>query len=175
MNEPEQRFTALYQLHYEDIARYVRRRAPELDCRDTAAEVFLTAWRRFAELERSPLPLPWLYGVARRVLANTFRGAQRANALVERVAAHAGPGQAPDHAEQTETRLAVARLFDQLPEPDREAVRLIAWEGLTSREAAAVLGCNPAALAMRLLRLRRRLRARHIELIPALPGTGGIR
>lgn len=95
MTEPEQRFTALYQLHYEDIARYVRRRAPELDCRDTVAEVFLTAWRRFAELERSPLPLPWLYGVARRVLANAFRGAARAEALIERVAAHAGPARRP--------------------------------------------------------------------------------
>lgn len=173
MSDQETRFTALYQRHYPDIARYVRRRAPELDCRDTVAEVFLIAWRRFAELERSALPLPWLYGVARRVLANTFRGERRADALIERVAAHSGPEQAPDHAEQTETRLAVARLFAGMSEPDREAVRLIAWEGLSTREAAAVLGCSPATLTMRLVRLRRRLRARHTDLIPALAPVGG--
>ncbi|WHT18899.1 sigma-70 family RNA polymerase sigma factor [Crossiella sp. CA-258035] len=158
MSGPEERFTALYQLHYEDIARYLRRRAPELDCRDLVADVFLVAWRRFAELERARLPLPWLYGVARRVLANACRGARRADGLVAKAARYSGRDLAADHTEQTEDRLALAAALAGLGETDREALRLIAWEGLSTRDAAAALGCSAAALSMRLLRLRRRLR-----------------
>ncbi|WP_223874644.1 sigma-70 region 4 domain-containing protein [Salinispora fenicalii] len=48
---------------------------------------------------------------------------------------------------------------DQVPEADREVLRLVAWERLTAAEAAVVLGCSRATFAMRLLRARRRLRA----------------
>ena len=40
---------------------------------------------------------------------------------------------------------------------DREVLRLIAWEGLESREAAAVFGCSYGAFRVRLHRARRRL------------------
>ncbi|MGW0516485.1 RNA polymerase sigma factor [Crossiella sp. NPDC003009] len=169
MTSPEERFTALYERHYEDIARYVRRRAPDVECRDAVAEVFLIGWRRFAEVERTRTPLPWLYGVARRVLANEFRSAGRARNLLDRITRHTGPAEAPNHAEETAVRVSVAAWFDRLPEPDREALRLIAWEGLSTRDAALALGCSPAALAMRLHRLRRRLRR---ELVATTPQPG---
>ncbi|MCO1576446.1 sigma-70 family RNA polymerase sigma factor [Crossiella sp. SN42] len=166
MTSPEERFTALYQRHYEDIARYVRRRAPDVECRDAVAEVFLIGWRRFAEVERARKPLPWLYGVARRVLANEFRSAGRARSLLDRIARHTGPAETPNHAEETAVRVSVAAWFDRLPEPDREALRLIAWECLSTTDAALALGCSPAALAMRLHRLRRRLRREMVVTAP---------
>ena len=58
--------------------------------------MFLVAWRRRDELPGEPLP--WLYGVARKVLANHRRGGARREALAERAAAHA-PGRVPDLAE----------------------------------------------------------------------------
>ncbi|MGI8803161.1 MAG: sigma factor-like helix-turn-helix DNA-binding protein [Solirubrobacteraceae bacterium] len=44
-----------------------------------------------------------------------------------------------------------------LAEADREALLLVAWEGLEIADAARVLGCRPATLRMRLHRARRRL------------------
>ena len=43
---------------------------------------------------------------------------------------------------------------------DREALLLVAWEDLTPTQAARSLGINPTAFRGRLLRARRRLRAR---------------
>jgi len=43
---------------------------------------------------------------------------------------------------------------------DREALLLVAWEDLTPTQAARSLGINPTAFRVRLLRARRRLRAR---------------
>jgi len=41
-----------------------------------------------------------------------------------------------------------------------EALLLVAWEDLTPSQAAKSLGINPTAFRVRLLRARRRLRAR---------------
>jgi RNA polymerase sigma-70 factor (ECF subfamily) len=54
-----------------------------------------------------------------------------------------------------------------LSERDREALMLVAWDGLEHREAAIVMGCSTGALTVRVHRARRRL-AR--ELADAEPG-----
>ena len=48
------------------------------------AETFLVAWRRLDDVPADALP--WLYGVARRVLANQRRSADRGAALERRLA-----------------------------------------------------------------------------------------
>ena len=51
------------------------------------------------------------------------------------------------------------RTLAALPEQDREALLLVAWDGLTTEQAATVLGCRPSALRTRLHRVRKRLDA----------------
>jgi RNA polymerase sigma-70 factor (ECF subfamily) len=46
-----------------------------------------------------------------------------------------------------------------LPEPDRELLMLVAWEGLETREIAQLLGARPGTVVVRLHRARRRLAA----------------
>ena len=58
---------------------------------------------------------------------------------------------------------ALSDAVDRLGETDRELLRLIAWDGLTAREASIALGISHAAARVRLHRLRRRL-AREIGL-----------
>ncbi|QIY96067.1 RNA polymerase sigma factor [Streptomyces sp. S1D4-11] len=78
----EQRFTELYRQHYADISAYVRRRIDADQVTDIVAEVFATAWRRLDEIPRRAV-LPWLYGVARRTLANAHRSNRRRLNLLE--------------------------------------------------------------------------------------------
>lgn len=73
--DEREEFSALYREHYGAVLRYCRRRTDEETARDAAAETFLVAWRRREVVPQDPLP--WLYGVARRVLANAARGAGR--------------------------------------------------------------------------------------------------
>ena len=82
-------------------------------------------WRRLDEVPSSALP--WLYGVARRVLANEFRGARRRDALLDVVRnrlADDSESDAADPADTVAERLAAAAAFDVLREDDREVLRL---------------------------------------------------
>ncbi|PZS02418.1 MAG: RNA polymerase subunit sigma [Pseudonocardiales bacterium] len=156
MVEPAERFTALYRQHRVDIERYVLRRAPEVDVADVVAEVFTVAWRRFDEFD-SEHPLPWLYGVARRMLANELRRRSRVRHLSERVKTSSTES-VEDHSPAIAQRIVFQQALNGLRELEREAVLLVAWERLELREAALVAGCGTSAFAMRLHRARRRLR-----------------
>jgi RNA polymerase sigma-70 factor (ECF subfamily) len=147
--DDRQRFERLYRDHADRIHAYARRRSDAAMADDVVAEVFLVVWRR---LDRVPDDaLPWLLGVARRVLANRRRSVRRAAALRARLAATVTapiPGSA-DHS--------VLAALSRLGETDRELLLLIAWEGLSQAEAAEVLGIRRPAVATRMHRARQRL------------------
>ena len=115
------------------------------------ADTFLVAWRR---LDQVPDPaLPWLLGVARRTLANDRRSRRRRERLAERMRVEFdGVAVVP-----VEQRLVDA--LHRLSIGDREALLLIAWEGLSTAEAAEALGCSAVACRIRLHRARKRLAA----------------
>jgi len=71
------RFEALYGAHRPSIAAYVRRRVIEHDVEDVIAQVFLIAWRRFAMIPPPPEDRLWLFGVARRMVADHRRSTVR--------------------------------------------------------------------------------------------------
>jgi RNA polymerase sigma-70 factor (ECF subfamily) len=143
---------AVYARHYPDVVRYGLRRLDGMTAaEELAQEVFLVAWRRRTDVPEHPLP--WLYGVARRLLANHWR-AQRA----------APPGvpltdtAAADRHDAVTELLAVRSALAGLSDDDQEILRLVGWEQLSLAEAALVLGCGTTAAKVRLHRARRRLR-----------------
>jgi RNA polymerase sigma-70 factor (ECF subfamily) len=146
----EDRFRAVFTTHYPAVFGYAARRLGPDDAPDAAAEVFAVAWRRLSSMPEEPDTLPWLYGVARRVVANAARSRRRRERLAARAGSLAGP--VPEAAGDD----ALAAL-DALSEKDREILLLAAWEGLDPRQMAAVLGCSPNAASVRLHRARRRL------------------
>lgn len=145
---------ALFETYFRGSAAqvyaFVLRRAEPEAAQDITGETFLVAWRRRAEMPTEPLP--WLYGIARRVLANEQRAAKRRLALSVRIAAEP----APPAGTATRDRDILEGLA-ALRETDREALLLSAWEGLSTTEAARVVGCSATAFAVRLHRARRRL------------------
>jgi RNA polymerase sigma factor (sigma-70 family) len=152
------RFDALYRQHAGAVGAYLLRRASHEDALEAAAETFVVAWRRLDEVPEAALP--WLLGVARRQLANVRRGNERRLALVRRLtsAGELGPpqpdsGQGGQGGQGGHILAAMARLRPD----DQEVLRLVAWDGLSAREAAAVLGCSDGALRVRLHRARQRL------------------
>jgi RNA polymerase sigma factor (sigma-70 family) len=152
---PEEHFRRFYAGNFEAVLAYATRRVTQpADAADVVAETFLVAWRRHRDLPPGDEARLWLYGVARRVLANQHRGDARRERLRERLLsfAAASPGIDPS------ARLAVREALAKLPEPDRELLMLTAWEGLEPREAASVLRISPAAVRTRLSRARTRLR-----------------
>jgi RNA polymerase sigma-70 factor (ECF subfamily) len=152
-----ERFEAVYRELYAPICGYALRRLREPeDAAEVIAETFATLWRRFDRCPQGDELRPWLYGVARRVIANQRRGERRRSALSERLAAHADPTTEAVHAAEAPSDL--ARAFASLSDSDRELLSLVAWEGLTGDELAVALGTNRAAVRLRLHRARKRLR-----------------
>jgi RNA polymerase sigma factor (sigma-70 family) len=151
-------FTDLYRAHYTAVLRFVRRRVSEPEVDDVVSETFLAAWRRQDEM--AVAPLPWLYRTARNVILNVNRAAGRREGLAVRIASMGGgdrgAGDPIDRFEQREDLVALWRGLDPL---DQEVLALQVWEGLSSREAAVVLGISRAACSMRATRARRRLAA----------------
>ncbi|AGL19054.1 RNA polymerase sigma factor [Actinoplanes sp. N902-109] len=155
----DERFRRVYADCFEPLLAYALRRVqhPE-DAADVVAETFLVAWRRGRELPGGDDARLWLYGVARRVLANQHRGDQRRERLGARLRQRLAPEPAADPGAEVPDRLAVRAALARLPELDREVLTLTVWEGLPPREVAGVLGLSAAAVRTRLSRARARLR-----------------
>jgi RNA polymerase sigma-70 factor, ECF subfamily len=146
---PEEAFRRLFHRHYGAVFAYVARRVGRDDAGDVAAEVFTVAWRRIRRIP-TDAELPWLYGVARRVVANHLRSVRRRG----RLAAKAG-GFAPRRVEDDPADLEA--VLASLPEADREVLMLAAWEGLDPASMGRALGCSASAASVRLHRARARL------------------
>ncbi|GAB3987003.1 hypothetical protein GCM10029978_103930 [Actinoallomurus acanthiterrae] len=157
MNDPAERFTALYDRYYRNVLGYVLLRAEHGAAEDVVSEVFLIAWRRLDDLPESPLP--WLLGVARNLLFKQYDVVRRRQVLTDRLAEAAGDQDLTglDVAEQVVERDAAKALLTELGEKDVEALVLASWYGLTPRQAARVLGCTAATFTVRLHRARKRL------------------
>jgi len=153
-----ERYAALYRRHVRVVYNYAWRRVGDA-AQDVVSETFLVAWRRMPRLPEDE-ELPWLLGVARRVVANTVRARARDVRLDRhlRAALAAGVGVVePDHAQSLCARDEVLTSLAKLNPRDQESLQLVAWEGLDLRDAARVVGCSTTAFAVRLHRARRRL------------------
>ncbi len=155
MEQPDaqrrERFETLFERCHPDVRAYVLRRAPQTVADDVVSETFLVAWRALDGVPEEPLP--WLYGVARRTLANHRRGRRRSAALSARLTHVAVEPPEPEMLDEgIEPALRDALL--ELSEREREALLLVAWEGLSPAQAASALGCSGAAFRVRLHRAR---------------------
>ena len=82
----DRRFLCLYEAHHRAVYAYFKRRIDSESARDGTVETFLVAWRRIDKIPEGDRALPWLYGVARRVLANQRRARKRRGRLINRLA-----------------------------------------------------------------------------------------
>jgi RNA polymerase sigma-70 factor, ECF subfamily len=150
-----ERFEKIYREHFDRVAAYLLARADRDLAADALSRTFEVTWRRIADVPREPLP--WLLGVARKVLADLRRGQGRQDALVSRIATTIAET-VPDHSEALAERERTLAALAGLSEAQREVLLLVAWDGLSQREVAAALGCTRGAVALRLHRARASLR-----------------
>lgn len=148
----EGRFTAVYEAAYGSIHAYAKRRVGPDVADEVTAETFLVAWRRVGDLPAEPLP--WLYGIARNVVArhgsaHGRRTATEAALRLERPRDESFPGESGDPE--------LWEAWTRLRPADREVLALVAWEDLPVADAAQVLGCPARVFSVRLHRARRRL------------------
>jgi RNA polymerase sigma-70 factor (ECF subfamily) len=154
----EARFQELYRTYQHQVLAYFLRRTDTASARDGAAETFLVVWRRIDDVPHGA-ELPWIYGIARRVLANLRRSQRRYGAL-ERKAhrSEVSENLTPEavvirRLEDEEILSAIARLRPE----DQEVLLLSVWEELPNREIASALQTSPNAISQRMRRITKRL------------------
>ena len=159
-DESSSRLTGIFRDHHAEVLAYCVRRMGRnrTDGEDAAAEVFAVAARRVEEIDWSTVR-PWLYGVARGVIANRNRSLSRRRRLDTRMREMApAPTGGVDEIviKSTETLETLAALRRLRP-GDQEMLMLSAWEGLSLSEIALSLEISVDAAKKRLERAKHRL------------------
>lgn len=153
-----ERFRDVYEECYPRVLAYATSLVGRQVGEDIASETFTVAWRRVRDIPRPALP--WLLGVARNLVRELRRRDAHQYLLAAEEAQRISSGARSDAgdvaAEVTERHNALQALAS-LSEADRELLTLLAWHGLSAKEAAQVLDCSTATLTVRLYRARRRL------------------
>ncbi|WP_226900082.1 RNA polymerase sigma factor [Nonomuraea phyllanthi] len=152
MTDDAQRFTGMYDACRQRVWAYAVSRAGRQVADEVVSETFAIAWRRLDDVPEPPLP--WLLGVARNVLRDNVRAEVRREALAAELRAWTEG----DVADQVTERLGILRALATLADDDREILILVAWQGLSPKEGARVVGCSSAAFRVRLHRARKRLK-----------------
>jgi RNA polymerase sigma-70 factor (ECF subfamily) len=162
MSTNEERFDRMYDRYFQEVLAYCLRRVATADGYAAANEVFEIAWRRIDDVPDDETARAWLYTVARRVVYRYWRSVSRRRRLLGRTRAIDPPAPAPDEVVVRRAELdGVLEALEQLKLPDRELLRLAAWEELPHVEIAECLGCSVAAVDQRLHRAKRRLAAEY--------------
>jgi len=150
------RFESFYADHYLEMSGYVRRRVAEHEAGDVVGRIFMVAWRRFDRIPSPPEDRLWLFGVARRCVADNRRSRVRRLRLHIRLAQQ--PYQEAQNVEPIESaNTGIYLAMDRLRSADREVLQLVLWDELSHAEAASLLGCSVNAFELRYRRAKHRL------------------
>jgi RNA polymerase sigma factor (sigma-70 family) len=158
--DAQARFERLYRSHRGTVSDYARRRVGDAAADDVVAEVFAACWRHRDEIDR--IDRAWLLAAARNVVLHEYRSAGRQDRVATKLAGSLTGGSADPIdrvAGDLDEATRVAAAMRQLSERDQELLRLVAWEQLTPKEIAVVVGCSPPAARVRVHRASRRLAA----------------
>jgi RNA polymerase sigma-70 factor (ECF subfamily) len=138
----------LFEDHFEAVHRYFVRRTSSLeDAQDLTAETFAATIDR--PVPRKVEPLSWLYGIARRKLADHLR--KRRGAIPK----------APDQRDHgsTDRAIAIRLIVDRLPDDQREALLLQSLEGLSVEQIGVAMGRSAGSVKALLQRAKERVRS----------------
>ena len=135
------------------IKRYVKE---PTQAEDIAQETFLRVWQRAGDWQaREYSPRSWVHRIAYNLCIDLIRKQKpTTDALDELIAPHSPEQAMIEHNQHQHLRSAMERL----PERQRNALYLCAFQGLSNKEAAAVMHVGVDALESLLARARRTLR-----------------
>jgi RNA polymerase sigma-70 factor (ECF subfamily) len=141
------------------------------DADDVTQQVCVTLHRKLHLYQGRSAFNTWLYRIVRNTAAESRRGARftREVSLDDDAAPHPVSAATEDRLAQIDDATSVAlirALFTELPARQRELIDLVDTQGYKAVEAAEMMGIEPETARVHLLRARRTLRTRMLELYP---------
>jgi RNA polymerase sigma-70 factor, ECF subfamily len=176
-------FEAVWSLHRDSMHRTANRivhgRTGAIDAEDIVAESFMNAWTYRRQANRNLCA--WLLTIVRNAACRARRKGRQDPALPATTSAM-GDGDEPhpdfplegvlnrtplDELSQAELRREIARCLDQLPDCQREVLKLHYFDGLTLAEIAGCTQTSPGTVASRYAAGKAALR-KHLNHRPAM-------
>lgn len=141
------------------------------DAEDITQQVSITLHRKLAQFEQRSGFSTWLYRIVRNAATESRRRAHFAREVPLDLDAvqETLPAATEDRLQQIDDADAaslVRALFTALSPRQRELIELVDTQGYKTVEAAEMLGIEPETARVHLLRARRTLRAKMLELHP---------
>jgi RNA polymerase sigma-70 factor (ECF subfamily) len=160
LGEPEA-FGLVYERHAATVLRFLGRRVGAGVAEGLVGELFRIAFERRKTFDGSRASaLPWLYGIGSNLLLKHRRGEARRLRANARMAVREAPDRRASAA-ALDARLLFPRVADAieaLPDGEREALLLFAWEDLSYQSVAEALELPIGTVRSRLNRARAHLR-----------------
>lgn len=160
----EPAFTAIYRENFAFVWRVLRRLGvPTEALEDAVQDVFVVVHRRAAAYQSGVPIRSWLFGITRRVAADTRKRWQRNSGRNDLHADTELMGDPRDAAARAEASDFVARFLAELDEDKRIVFVLSDIEGMTAPEIGAALGVNINTIYARLRAARIRFQSARRE------------
>ena len=164
VTDSDTRFIELYERYYRQVYAYCGRRTTAQRVDDVVADTFLVAWRKIDQVPRGSEVLPWLYGVAYRVLGHEWRGTSRRRRLDRKLRAlgKEAPVLPEEVVVMRQESRQVLDALSGLKATDQEILLLTAWEELPQADIAVTLNITIGAVRQRLHEAKKNL-ANHYD------------
>lgn len=150
-------FKVLLERHYDRVHRLAwQLTGSRADADDVAQDVCCTLVEKIGSFRGEAKFTTWLCGIVFNACRDLRRRRRSFGALTERLAVLAGLARGPDGRDLHDAmwlKSAIARL----PPSYREAIVLVAGQGLSHGEAAAILGIAESTVSWRMHEVRRML------------------
>lgn len=152
-------FTEIVSRHLNAVIhfamRYVGRRS---DAEDMAQEAFIRLWKHAVNWEPKGFSFrSWIYRITYNLCIDELRKRKPQTPVEEELSLTTGE-QPEDDLYKTQQQKNVAAALSELPERQQTAISLCVYQGMSNRDAAAVMDISVEALESLLSRARRTLR-----------------
>lgn len=151
------------------VALHLLRNAGEAE--DVVQDTFVRAYVALPRFDGRSQPYTWFYRIAVNLSLNRLRSRRRHpkvteddDARLESLLLDTDPKAAPEGAAgDRQLGVALARAVDSLSETLRTTLILVAMDGLSHSEVAAILGCPEGTVAWRVHEARKKIRNLLVE------------
>ena len=153
-------FGLVFERHFGDILRYLRRRLDDREAEEAAAQTFFVAFDERGRFDRERDDArPWLFGIAANIARRHRRSEARELRAIARLDTDAGASDDGTEARLDAERLrgALARCLADLPAEECDVLYLLVWAELDQPEIALALDIPLGTVKSRLSRARRRI------------------
>lgn len=148
-----------WEAFHTPLQQFIRRRvADESTAEDLLQEVFLKIHQHIESLKDIKRLESWIYQITRNSIIDYYRGHQQAMTSLDAAGLLELPEDLPSEDIVSELLPCVRAMVQNLPVPDRQALVLTEYQGLTQKELGERLGLSFSGAKSRVQRAREKLK-----------------